>query len=61
MLKTKNIRASVCVALAGVLNLAGCGQTGPLYLPPKMAQAAAPSTTPAIAAALPIIAQTRVS
>jgi predicted small lipoprotein YifL len=57
MLKTKNIRASVCVALAGVLNLAGCGQTGPLYLPPKMAQAASPAT----AAALPIIAQTRVS
>jgi len=61
MLKTKNIRASVCVALAGVLNLAGCGQTGPLYLPPKMAQAAASLPAPTTAAALPIIAQTRVS
>jgi predicted small lipoprotein YifL len=57
MLKTKNIRAGVCVALAGVLNLAGCGQTGPLYLPPKVAQTVAP----AAATALPIIAQTRVS
>jgi predicted small lipoprotein YifL len=57
MLKTKNIRASACIALVGVLNLAGCGQTGPLYLPPKMAQ----TTAPAASAALPIIAQTRVS
>jgi predicted small lipoprotein YifL len=57
MLKTKNIRAGACIAVAGVLNLAGCGQTGPLYLPPKMAQAA----LSAAATALPIIAQTRVS
>jgi predicted small lipoprotein YifL len=61
MLKTKNIRAGVCIALVGVLNLAGCGQTGPLYLPPKVAQAPSPAATAAIAAALPIIAQTRVS
>jgi predicted small lipoprotein YifL len=57
MLKTKNIRAGACIAVAGVLNLAGCGQTGPLYLPPKVAQTAAPAAS----AALPIIAQTRVS
>jgi predicted small lipoprotein YifL len=55
MLKTKNIRACAGIALAGLLNLAGCGQTGPLYLPPKLTQVAAPT----VAAALPIIAQTR--
>jgi predicted small lipoprotein YifL len=54
MLKTKNRRLGMGIALAGVLNLAGCGQTGPLYLPPKVAQASAP----AVAFVLPTTATT---
>jgi predicted small lipoprotein YifL len=56
MLIIKKFRLGASIVLAGLLNLAGCGQTGPLYLPPKLTQVA----TPAVAAALPIIAQTRV-
>jgi predicted small lipoprotein YifL len=33
MLKIKKIGAGI--ALASMLNLAGCGQAGPLYLPAK--------------------------
>jgi len=33
MLKIKKIGAGI--ALASLLNLAGCGQAGPLYLPAK--------------------------
>jgi predicted small lipoprotein YifL len=39
MLKISQKRLSTAWALAGVLNLAGCGQTGPLYLPQKLTQA----------------------
>jgi len=39
MLKISLKRLATAVALAGVLNLAGCGQTGPLYLPQKLTQA----------------------
>jgi predicted small lipoprotein YifL len=58
MLKTKNIRAIACLTLLGGLNLAGCGQTGPLYMPPKVAQPVAPAVA---VAHLPIIAPVRVS
>ncbi|MFM6993335.1 MAG: LPS translocon maturation chaperone LptM [Rhodoferax sp.] len=37
MLKIKKIGAIVCVALVTLLQLTGCGQTGPLYLPGKAA------------------------
>ena len=39
MLKISKNWLATLLALAGVLNLAGCGQTGPLYLPQKLAQA----------------------
>jgi predicted small lipoprotein YifL len=39
MLKISQKRLATAWALAGVLNLAGCGQTGPLYLPQKLTQA----------------------
>ncbi|MDH4479195.1 MAG: lipoprotein [Rhodoferax sp.] len=58
MLKTKKTRATAYVALACLLNLAGCGQTGPLYLPPKMALT--PTALPS-ASTLPIIAHVGVS
>jgi predicted small lipoprotein YifL len=39
MLKITNCRLVTTLAMAGLLNLAGCGQTGPLYLPQKLTQA----------------------
>jgi predicted small lipoprotein YifL len=42
MWNTKQILVSLMVLGACVLNLGGCGQTGPLYLPSKPAAAAAP-------------------
>jgi hypothetical protein len=57
MLKIKKLRLGTGIVLTGLLNLAGCGQTGPLYLPSKLAQVA----PPVVAAAHPSIAQTRVS
>jgi len=39
MLKISKNRLATLLTIAGVLNLAGCGQTGPLYLPQKLAQA----------------------
>jgi len=39
MLKITNCRLVTMLAMAGLLNLAGCGQTGPLYLPQKLTQA----------------------
>ncbi|MGH8226131.1 MAG: LPS translocon maturation chaperone LptM [Gammaproteobacteria bacterium] len=50
------IRAAVCTILVmGAFALGGCGQRGPLYLPPAKAKhapapATAPQTTPAPAA-----------
>jgi hypothetical protein len=38
MLKISKNRLATLLALIAVLNLAGCGQTGPLYLPQKLAQ-----------------------
>jgi len=58
MLKTKKTRVSASLALVCWLNLAGCGQTGPLYLPPKLALSVpAPLAVPS----LPIIAYVGVS
>jgi predicted small lipoprotein YifL len=39
MLKILKNRPATVLALATALNLAGCGQTGPLYLPQKLTQA----------------------
>jgi len=39
MLKILKNRLAALMAVAGLLNLAGCGQTGPLYLPQKLTQA----------------------
>jgi len=39
MLKISKNRLVTLLALIAVLNLAGCGQTGPLYLPQKLTQA----------------------
>jgi predicted small lipoprotein YifL len=39
MLKISQKRLATAWALATALNLAGCGQTGPLYLPQKLTQA----------------------
>ncbi|HOF51269.1 MAG TPA: lipoprotein [Rhodoferax sp.] len=50
MLKAKQILVSAIVLGAVVLNLAGCGQTGALYLPerasPKPFAPATPVVTP---------------
>jgi predicted small lipoprotein YifL len=54
MLKTKNKWLAIGIALAGMLNLAGCGQTGPLYLPSKVGQVSAA----AVGFALPTYATT---
>jgi len=49
MLITKQILVSALILGAGVLNLSGCGQTGPLYLPAKNTPAKPSSgTTPVI-------------
>jgi len=58
MLKITNNQLATLLALAGVLNLAGCGQTGPLYLPQKLAQA---PDVPLLLAPKPIIAPLRAS
>jgi len=39
MLKISKNRLATLLALIAVLNLAGCGQTGPLYLPQKLTHA----------------------
>jgi hypothetical protein len=58
MLKTKKTGVSASLALVYLLNLAGCGQSGPLYLPPKVALAVpAPLAVPS----MPIIAHVGVS
>ncbi|MFZ3220775.1 MAG: lipoprotein [Rhodoferax sp.] len=53
MLIAKQILVSALVLGAGVLNLAGCGQTGNLYLPPRSAPAKPAPTATAPAPALP--------
>jgi predicted small lipoprotein YifL len=49
MLLTKQILVSALALGAGVLNLAGCGQTGALYLPARATpvKAVAPTETAA--------------
>jgi hypothetical protein len=60
MLKTKKMGAAG--ALVCFLNLAGCGQTGPLYLPPKTAHMTpSPVASVSTSTSTPIIAHLGVS